>query len=159
MMKERVSGSRYVDRPRVERTTALAETLRGLGKERAIVFLAIVLYNAPNQLIAERLQLQPDLVSRIFSKTVSVLRHPSRALALADYAYEIDAFDPTILIDDELRSLIREWRIEEMFEQACEQCGGPMPIPWSASGQSRTGRPRQYCANACRQKAYRMRHR
>lgn len=157
MMKERVSGSRYVDRPRVERTTVLAETLRGIGKEHAIVFLAIVLYNAPSELIAERLQLQPDRVSRIFSRTVSVLRHPSRAVALADYAYEINAFDPIILIDDQLRSLIREWRIEEMFEQVCGQCGDPMPVPWSASERPRTGRPRQYCSNACRQKAYRRR--
>lgn len=157
-MKERVSGSRYVDRPRAERTTVLAAVLQSLGKERAIIFLAVVLYNASDELIAEKLQMDPKRVRLSFSKTVSALRHPSRALELADYAYEIEAFDPTILIDGELRSLIREWRVEEMFEPLCEQCWRPMDAPWSARGPSRTGRPRRYCSNACRQKAYRMRH-
>jgi ferredoxin len=159
MMNERVSGSRYVDRPRVERTTVLADTLRSLGQERATVFLAVVLYNASVELVAEKLGLEVGRVIRHFSIAVSALRHPSRSQRLRDYMWELDSLDPTILIDDQLRALIRDWRLQEMFEPLCRQCGRPMSVAWSAIGQPRTGRPRQYCSNACRQKAYRMRRR
>ncbi|MGW3100315.1 hypothetical protein ACWDCC_43575 [Streptomyces sp. NPDC001102] len=158
-MNERVSGSKYVDRPRVHRTTVLADTLRSLGEERATVFLAIVLYNASAELVAEKLGLEIGRVVRHFSIAVSALRHPSRSQPLRDYMWELDAFDPMILIDDQLRALIHDWRLDEMFEPLCEQCGLPMSVTWSAIGRPRTGRPRQYCSNACRQKAYRMRRR
>ena len=159
-MIERVSGSRYVDRPRVERTTMLAETLRSLGKECATVFLAVMLYNVSTELVAEKLQLPRGEAERHISRAASVLRHPSRAATLREYMSEIDSFDPTILIDEHLRSLIREWRLEEMFEALCRQCGHPMPAPPRTEiWQPRTGRPRQYCSNSCRQKAYRMRSR
>lgn len=159
MMHERVSGSRYVDRPRVERTTVLADTLRSLGQERATVFLAVVLYNASVESVAEKLGLEVGRVVRHFSIAVSALSHPSRSQPLQAYMWELDSVDPTILIDDQLRALIRDWRLQEMFEPLCGQCGRPMSVAWSAIGQPRTGRPRQYCSNACRQKAYRMRRR
>lgn len=107
-MNERVSGSRYVDRPRVERTSVLADTLRSLGKERAAVVLAVVLYNASDEVVAEKLGLEPVQVRRHFSMAASILRHPSRAVTMRDYVYELDAFDPTILIDDQMRALIRD---------------------------------------------------
>lgn len=156
-MQERVSGSRYFDGPRTDRTTLLAQTLRSLGKETAIVFMAVVLYNATVDLIAEKLEMQPTQVVRRFSHAVSALRHPSRSMALRDYAFGSEDFDRTRLIDGELRALIREWRVAVMFEPLCEQCKLPLDIPWVAALQPRTGRPRRYCSNACRQKAYRTR--
>jgi hypothetical protein len=33
----------------------------------------------------------------------------------------------------------------------CEQCGRPVPQPW-------TGRPRQFCSGRCRSAAHRARH-
>ncbi len=66
-------------------------------------------------------------------------------------------FDTGALIDDEMRALIREWRLAEMFEPRCAACGHPMPVPVVSSLHGRSGRPRRYCSNACRQKAYRAR--
>lgn len=156
-MHERVSGTRYIDDSRTDRTTLLASTLRSLGKERAIVFMAVVLYNAKLESIAEKLQMEPSRVWRLWRLAVSALRHPSRAMALRDYAFGLEDFDRTRLIDGELRALIREWRVAAMFEPTCEQCIRPLDIPWVAALQPRPGRPRRYCSNACRQKAYRMR--
>ncbi|MGW3123593.1 hypothetical protein ACWDBW_41905 [Streptomyces sp. NPDC001107] len=59
----------------------------------------------------------------------------------------------TIVIDDDLRALIREWRIEERFAPRCRQCD--VPFARRAKGGRR---PREYCSNACRQKAYRRRN-
>ncbi|MFE6157066.1 hypothetical protein [Streptomyces sp. NPDC057889] len=159
MMRERVSGTRHVDGPRTDRTTLLAQTLRSLGKERGIVFLAVVLYNATVDLIAEKLEMQPTRVVQLFSNAISALRHPSRSMALRDYAFGSEDFDRTRLIDGELRALIREWQVAAMFEPICEQCETPLDIPWVAALQPRPGRPRRYCSNACRQKAYRTRRR
>lgn len=158
-MHERVSGSRYFDGPRTDRTTQLAQTFRSLGKETAIVFMAIVLYNATVELIAEKLEMQPTRVVHLFKHAVSALRHPSRSMTLREYAFGSEDFDRTRLIDGELRALIREWRVAAMFEPICEQCKRPLDIPWVAALQPRPGRPRRYCSNACRQKAYRTRRR
>jgi hypothetical protein len=50
-MRERASGSRYIHPALVERTSTLAGALRNLGRQRATVFLAVVLYNASPELI------------------------------------------------------------------------------------------------------------
>lgn len=50
--------------------------------------------------------------------------------------------------------------LEEMFASECRQCGRrytPEGLRRPRVGQG--GRPRQYCSNACRQKAYRERRR
>lgn len=39
------------------------------------------------------------------------------------------------------------------YEIPCPQCGNPVPAP----SPTRTGRPRTYCSDACRQRAYRAR--
>ncbi|MEG8281211.1 hypothetical protein [Streptomyces sp. AHA2] len=60
--------------------------------------------------------------------------------------------EDTVIIDDGLRVLIREWRIEERFAPRCRQRDAPF------ARRSQGGwRPREYCSNACRQKAYRRR--
>ncbi|MFD8489465.1 hypothetical protein [Streptomyces sp. NPDC059712] len=156
-MHERVSGSRYAYRPLVEHTSFLAQALRRLGRQRATVFLAVVLYDASPELIGEKLQMHPVRVRQAFSRAASVLRHPSVATELRRLSYEIDALDTKALVDDELRTLIREWHLEEMFEPLCAACSCPMPVPMIDSLQPRPGRPRRYCSNACRQKAYRAR--
>ncbi|MGW1537986.1 sigma factor-like helix-turn-helix DNA-binding protein [Streptomyces aureus] len=160
-MKERVSGSRYTERPRVERTTVLAASLRSLPEEEAKIFLAAVLYNAPDEVIAGKLQIPVSRVRRRLTGAASKLRHPSRATELRNYVYGLDSSDPTILIDDDLRSLIREWHLDEMFDPLCLSCGAPLEPtrPTLAPRQAQLGRPRRYCSNACRQKAYRARHR
>ncbi|MGV9504779.1 hypothetical protein [Streptomyces tendae] len=156
-MRERVSGSRDPYPALIEHTGSLGAALRRLGRQRATVFLAVVLYNAPDQLIGEKLQMPPARVRQIFSMAASFLRHPIVATAeLRDLAYEIDA-DAGTLIDDELRALIREWHLEETFQPVCAACARPLPAPLVSTLQPRSGRPRRYCSNACRQKAYRAR--
>ncbi|GGT57862.1 hypothetical protein GCM10010271_71840 [Streptomyces kurssanovii] len=83
-MNQRLTGSRHPDRPRVERTTVLAEALRRLSKERAVTFLAIALYGASYELMAEKLQISRDRVHPNYTKAVSALRHPSQAVDLTD---------------------------------------------------------------------------
>ncbi|MFJ1556889.1 hypothetical protein [Streptomyces mirabilis] len=59
----------------------------------------------------------------------------------------------TIVIDEDLRALIREWKIEERFAPRCRQCD--VPFARRVKGGRR---PQEYCSNACRQKAYRRRN-
>jgi hypothetical protein len=155
--RERVSGSSYIHPALVEHTTSLAQALRQLGERRATVFLAVVLYNASPELIGKRLQMHPVRVRQTFSRAASVLRHPANAIQLHHLAYEVGAFDARALVDDELRALIREWRLEETFEPLCGGCARPMPVPVVSAVVGRSGRPRRYCSNACRQRAYRAR--
>ncbi|WP_369180972.1 hypothetical protein [Streptomyces mutabilis] len=137
MKRERVSGSRYIHPALVEHTTSLAQALRHLGERRATVFLAVVLYNASPELIGKRLQMHPVRVRQTFSRAASALRHPSNAIQLHHLAYEIGAFDASALVDDELRALIREWRLEEVFEPLC---GGCTP-PHTRAGGQHSARP------------------
>ncbi|WP_143660601.1 hypothetical protein [Streptomyces sp. JHA26] len=158
-MRERVSGSRYIHPALVEHTSTLAGALRNLGRQRATVYLAVVLYNASPELIGEKLHMQPHRVRISFSMAASMLRHPTITQRLQHLAYETDAFDAGTLVDDEMRTLIREWHLEEMFEPLCAACALPMPVPVINTLRPRSGRPRRYCSNACRQKAYQARRR
>ncbi|WP_328564874.1 hypothetical protein [Streptomyces coelicoflavus] len=157
MKRERLSGSSDRHPAFIEHTSSLATALRNLGRQRATVFLAVVLYNAPDQLIGEKLRIHPVRVRQAFRRAASVLRHPASATELRNLAYEADAFDAGALIDDEMRALIREWRLEETFQPLCTVCARPLPAPLVNTLQPRSGRPRLYCSNACRQKAYRAR--
>ncbi|MET8276262.1 MULTISPECIES: hypothetical protein [unclassified Streptomyces] len=148
-----MTGTRHPDHARVERTTALAEVIEGLGKQRATILLAKALFHASDELIGEKLQIHPDRVRALFRGTVSQLRHPARTFALREYV-EDDYFR---LIDDNLRALMRRWKLEQLFAPLCAQCGQPVNVPRSV--RPRTGRPRRYCSNACRQKGYRDRRR
>ncbi|MFG3552497.1 hypothetical protein [Streptomyces sp. NPDC047725] len=156
-MHERVSGSRAIRHGFSERTSHLAGVLRRLGRQRATVFVAVVLYNASPELIGEKLGVPPRTVRLTFDTTASRLRHPIYRAELEPLADEIGAFGASALVDEEMRALIREWRLEEMFEPLCAVCARPMPVPVVHTLQSRPGRPRRYCSNACRQKAYRAR--
>lgn len=142
-------------RPRIEHVRGLAAVLRDIGKPDAVVFLALVLYDAPWRLVCEQLQISLDRFNISWARTMSRLRHPSHSGPLRDLLLDLDGPRPTILIDDELRALIREWRLEEMFEPRCALCGHPMDVP--LPNQERRGRPRKYCSDACKQKAYRLR--
>ncbi|WP_121751216.1 hypothetical protein [Streptomyces sp. E2N166] len=157
MKRERVSGSRYIHPALVEHTSTLAGALRNLDKQRATIFLAVVLYNASPELIGKQLQMPPHRVRASFIKAASMLRHPSSAIELQRLAYEVGAFDASALVDDELRTLIRQWRLAAMFEALCAACARPIPVRVVSILQPRPGRPRRYCSNACRQKAYRAR--
>lgn len=46
----------------------------------------------------------------------------------------------------------RAWRVTLYGVMTCEECGGELPEPYSA-----LGRPRLFCSDACRQRAYRGR--
>ncbi|WP_405933642.1 hypothetical protein [Streptomyces sp. NBC_00827] len=150
-------------RMRVERTTVLADVLRTMPRDRATVLLARVLYEAPIQLIAERLQVSEKQAERLLGLGLSSMRHPSRAQLLIPVLGD-DEDDETLLIDGKMRALIRQWRLEELFAPRCEHCERPysaraVPIPALWGGIGPQGRPRRYCSDACRQKAYRERRR
>ncbi|MFH9677781.1 hypothetical protein ACH4L5_36810 [Streptomyces sp. NPDC017405] len=105
-MSWRISGTQP-ERRRVERTTAIATAVRSLGREQAIVFLAVVFYNASFGAVAEKLGLDEDRVRRVCQWTASALRHPSRGLPLQDFVYGDEA-GRSLLIDADLRALVRE---------------------------------------------------
>ncbi|MFD3841442.1 sigma factor-like helix-turn-helix DNA-binding protein [Streptomyces sp. NPDC058642] len=143
-------------RPRVERITGwLASELRSISTQQAKVFLARVLYGATFEVIAEKLGVPPKVAQRLVTRAAWELRHP-----LLDRQEYLDTDGPTLLIDEGLRALIREWQLEEMFASECRQCGHPGDLSGLRGPRAgRGGRPRQYCSNACRQKAYRERRR
>ncbi|MFD7978762.1 hypothetical protein [Streptomyces sp. NPDC059071] len=140
-------------RPWVERTNLIAEALRTMKRNYAIAFLARVLYNASNELIAEKLDVSPAEAAAFCSIGHSYLRHPSRSQALTDILG--DTVEGALVIDTGLRDLIHSWRLGEMFATLCGQCGCPIEATGSPYGNA--GRPRRYCSNACRQAAYRAR--
>ncbi|MET9347691.1 hypothetical protein [Streptomyces termitum] len=148
-------GSVAPSRPWVQRTSLITETLRTMEREAAIAFLARVLYHASDKLIAEKLHVSLDEANDLVSRGHSKLRHPSRAQRLRDFVD--DAEEGALVIDNGMRALIRSWHLEEMFATLCVQCERPVEVAWSLPG--RAGRPRRYCSNACRQKAYRARQR
>ncbi|MGW2681467.1 hypothetical protein [Streptomyces sp. NPDC001436] len=143
------------ERFRVERTSLFAQALRSLDRRVAVVFLAVVLYGAPDQVIAEKLEIPVDRVSGLYRRGRSSLRHPSRAQGLRDLVAETD--NGGMVLDTAMRGLIREYRLEELFAPLCAQCRQRMEATWSQN--PRTGRPRLYCSGGCRQKAYRARRR
>jgi hypothetical protein len=105
--------------------------------------------------IAAGLGVTPADARRLVSLGASSLRHPSQVWVLREYP-GLDV----LLIDKGLRTLIREWQLQETFAPKCRQCGGRYILerprgPLNNEG----GRPRKYCSNACRQKAYRERRR
>lgn len=142
-------------RPWVERTDRIAESLRTMKRNYAIAFLARVLYNASDELIAEKLHVSPDEAAAFCSIGYSSIRHPSRSRGLRD-ALD-DTTEGALVIDRGLRDLIRSWCLEEMFAPLCEECECRMATVVPLYGSA--GRPRRYCSNACRQKAYRARQR
>ncbi|MFJ4910757.1 hypothetical protein ACIQCR_35090 [Streptomyces sp. NPDC093249] len=142
-------------RPWVERTDRIAESLRTIKLNHAIAFLARALYNASDQLIAEKLHVSPDEAAAFCSIGYSTIRHPSRSHELWDVLDDTDA--GALVIDRGLRDLIRSWCLEEMFAPLCGQCEHRMETVGPVYGSA--GRPRRYCSNACRQKAYRARQR
>ncbi|MFH8620157.1 hypothetical protein ACH4E8_34455 [Streptomyces sp. NPDC017979] len=139
----------------VKRTNEITELLRTIDRNYAVAFLAVVLYNASNERIAEELQIPLDEVPRLCSLGASFLRHPSRSMHVRESMSDAD--DGMLVIDAGLRALLREWRMEEKFAALCVQCRRPMDATWNKL--QRTGRPRRFCSGACRQKAYRERRR
>lgn len=140
-------------RLRVERVGGLDQVLTtSMGKEFAIAVLARVLYGASDEEIGMRLDVTREQARVLIGKGISKLRHPMWTKVWEEY-FDVDS--QSLLIDDGLRTLIRMWRLEE-FAPVCTQCGLRY-IPEGVTLGPRTGRPRRYCSNACRQKAYRMR--
>ncbi|MBB1252544.1 hypothetical protein H3146_04030 [Streptomyces sp. OF3] len=142
--------------PRVERVVGLDEVLRSIPQQHAKAFLACVLYGASTEVIGEKLGVTPEKARHLISLGASLLRHPSRTMTLREY---LETDGQTLLIDEGLRALLREWRLEEMFAPECRQCGHRYTPKGRMHPMREGGRPRQYCSNACRQKAYRERHR
>ncbi|MEV3896504.1 hypothetical protein ACIQWZ_38315 [Streptomyces sp. NPDC098077] len=145
----------------MERTDLVAKVLLSMRRRAAIAILARVLYNASDELIAEKLHVTPFDAYRLTSVGMSQLRHPSRSFLLRDVSVEMD--EGALVIDRALRSLLEAWRMEEMFGALCSECRRPLEIPfkagWNFDRARHAGRPRSYCSNACRQKAYRIRRR
>ncbi|MFE6625197.1 hypothetical protein [Streptomyces sp. NPDC057740] len=141
----------------MERIDGLDEALRSISSQQAKAFLAWVIYGASAEVIGEKLGVTPSHAHLLVSRGARVLRHPSRAVTMRDY---LDTDGQTLLIDAGLRALLREWRLEEMFAPECRQCGDRYtPKGLRGAHLAQGGRPRQYCSNACRQKAYRERRR
>ncbi|WP_310726888.1 hypothetical protein [Streptomyces sp. N2A] len=142
-------------RLRIERVAGLEQVLSSIPEPYAIAVLARLLYGASNEAIGERLGVEPESVHVLFGKGLSMLRHPMWAAVWTEY-FDTDG-QAVVLVDEGLRGLIRKWRLEG-FASECPQCRrryAPEELRRTRWG----GRPRQYCSNACRQKAYRERHR
>lgn len=143
-------------RVRVERITGFEDLLRSVPENHAKAFVAWVVYGASADVIGEKLGVESAEIIFILHRTASLLRHPSRSQPFRDLLFSDGT---TLMIDNGLRALLREWRLEELFAPTCAQCGSRyVPEQQNPLWQS-GGRPRRYCSNACRQRAYRQRHR
>jgi hypothetical protein len=141
----------------VERVTLLEQAMRSLSTREAKALLAWAVYGASIDAIAGGLAVTPEVAARVFHSARSKARHPAHAGPLYNELIEVD--EGTLLIDAGLRSLIRELRVDETFAPTCFQCGLRYDVPPVSLWEGPLGRPRKYCSNACRQKAYRVRRR
>ncbi|MEU7697162.1 hypothetical protein [Streptomyces sp. NPDC039028] len=134
----------------MERIESWSIVLRSMERERAITLLASALYGARPTEIAHGLNQEWSSADIGIS---AALWHAGRRLSdtgLAGSWFPEDG--DAIVIDEGLRALIREWKIEERFAPRCQQCDAPF-----ARRVKGGRRPQQYCSNACKQKAYRRR--
>ncbi|MFD9081720.1 hypothetical protein [Streptomyces erythrochromogenes] len=138
-------------RPRVERTTAISAVIASVAEPRAVAALAYVLYGCPIRVIASELNMSVEEARETVYVTVSAIRHPSRSTGMREYAEDLGEM---VTIDGGLRAFIRKHRLEERFKQRCLQCQDDLP---PGRDMWEPGRPRHYCSNRCRQKAYRQR--
>ncbi|GGN81364.1 hypothetical protein GCM10011579_067850 [Streptomyces albiflavescens] len=140
-------------RPRVERITSWSTVLRSMNREQAETFLACALYGTTPKELSHALGQR--WTSAFLGRSGAVYQAYRHSLSLG--VELLSSWFPeggdTIVIDEDLRALIREWRIEERFAPRCRQCD--VPFARRAKGGRR---PREYCSNACRQKAYRRRN-
>ncbi|AZP14750.1 hypothetical protein EJC51_47225 [Streptomyces aquilus] len=134
----------------MERTASLTYLLRSLDHETAVLLLAYALYGANRADLARGLGGINEWLAHFKSQTALFqARLPRNHSSARELWYTDDG--NSLVIDEELRALIREWKIEERFAPHCRQCRVVFERPKSAR------RPREYCSNACRQKAYRAR--
>ncbi|GAA2433791.1 hypothetical protein GCM10010421_23580 [Streptomyces glaucus] len=138
-------------RPRVERTTSWSTVLRSMNRERAETLLACALYGTRLEELAHARGQNWSSAWIARTGAVSQAQRLSVELQLDNILFPQSG--DTLVIDDGLRALIREWRIEERFAPRCQQCDAPF-----ARRAQGGRRPRKYCSNACRQKAYRRRN-
>ncbi|MFI8265564.1 hypothetical protein [Streptomyces sp. NPDC085665] len=138
-------------RRRVERTTAISSAVTSLPEVTAIAVVAYLLYRCPLPVIARELGMPMARAKVVVWAGISGLYHPARSAGMRPFHGDEDQ---TVTIDLGLRSFIRRHRIEERFQQRCSQCSEEMQL---GAPLFEPGRPRQYCSNRCRQKAYRLR--
>jgi muconolactone delta-isomerase len=126
--------------------------------------------------IAEQDTTTIERVRTRYRRAVSILRHPSRAQIIARYSgnedvgiFDYSGFEEIFKVlrrveqfasrDSDTAPLLccpRHGWIETIPGQPpCPECFCSLPIAYGENG----GRPRQYCSNACRQRAYRDRAR
>ncbi|MGA4803611.1 hypothetical protein [Streptomyces lavendulocolor] len=151
MSPRRQTGTQY--RPHVERTDAFDRLFGPVNVRDAAALLAVVVFGTPDEQIAKALGMGKAQVSRAIRRTAEMLRHPSSLAALKAHLDDIGA--EAVLVDTSLRDFIKTLKMEEWTAPTCGQCG----TKYAARPRlySRAGRPRRYCSNACRQKAYRAR--
>ncbi|MFI0156717.1 hypothetical protein [Streptomyces lydicus] len=132
----------------MERTDSLSSVLRSLDQERASALLAYALYGANRFDLARGLGMNEWVAD--FTSRTALWQARTRGDQANAWEWAMDDGN-SLVVDEELRALIREWNIEERFAPRCRQCRVVFERPKSAR------RPREYCSNACRQKAYRAR--
>ncbi|WP_277040738.1 hypothetical protein [Actinacidiphila oryziradicis] len=124
-----------------------------MDREKAETLLACALYGTRLEELSHALG---QSWSSAWVEQVGAVSQAQRVGVMLKLAHD-DSWFPedgnTIVIDEDLRALIREWKIEARFAPRCQQCD--VPFARRANGG---WRPREYCSNACRQKAYRRRN-
>lgn len=139
-------------RPRVERIESWSTILRSMDHEQAMTLLACVLFGSGPKEISHALGKSWSAAWLGRSGAVYQAYKHSQLLDVELLGNWFPEGENTIVIDEDLRALIREWKIKERFAPRCRQCDVPF------ARRARGGRrPREYCSNACRQKAYRRR--
>lgn len=164
-----------VDRHAADRLSwVIGEILQTLTPLRRQVLVDVIVNNLPVGQIATKHGISNEKVRAEFSRAISNLRHPSRSQHLAAYSTEDEFFGGEILDAQILRHLLAgsafgvdgvtvEWvkcdlhGMQHIISTAAKCHGCPCELPRAGNHLAETGRPRKYCSDACRQRAYRQR--
>ncbi|MET7339231.1 sigma factor-like helix-turn-helix DNA-binding protein [Nonomuraea sp. NPDC005650] len=120
--------------------------LRAFSPREAEVLSLYFVHRYSTRLIAKHCGETPEVIRQVAGIALSKLRHPSSRHLLQ-----------SILDDPEVNfldvAMIRNLTVDDLV--TCMSCSRRFLPTSSVSDDG--GRPRQYCSNACRQKAYRAR--
>jgi hypothetical protein len=136
-------------------STNLTNVLQTITPIRRAILIGVLVNHLPVSQIAAKLGITPGEVRDQYSRTISILRHPTRAAILREDDIEEllrhivsgSAFGVTT---EQVKCDTHGWQELVSTAARCELCPCELPRP-------ELGRLRRYCSNACRQKAYRQR--
>ena len=178
-----LSGESSVEAYAVDRSTAgqlsvvMSKVMLTLSEPRRQVLVDVIVNNLSISEIAAKRGISKERIRSLFNGAVSALRHPSRSQWFAQSGL-MGGADELGIDEQVLRHILagsalgldgiavswvecdlHGWQQDISTAAKCHGCPCELPRDPDAFGPalSESGRPRKYCCDACRQRAYRRR--